>query len=71
MTNKRNKQTASKTCILEGLEFTPQFHTLWHADVIYKANMQNRSGCFEILELTLEMPLDVAQIFSESLHKYF
>ena len=50
------KGTASKTHISAELEFMPQCHTLQHTDVVDTANMQNRSGCFEILELRPEMP---------------
>jgi hypothetical protein len=51
------------------LEFMPHCHALQHTNVDDTANMQNKSGCFKILELRLKIHLDVAQIFSASLHK--
>ena len=49
------------------LEFTPHCHA--HPNIGDAGNMQNRSSHFGILELRIEMLLDVAWIFLDSLHK--
>ena len=50
-------------------EFMLHCHALQHTDVNDMANMLNRRDFLKILELGLKMLLDLAQIFSMSLHE--